>query len=118
MLLKIILVIVFVKILIDTLWIQEGLTLTDSEKQIIHNDFSLTEDISLQSMDERKNPNHCNVNIIFPELEVNKEYPYIDPETKQPKIVGSYSNGQNLFNSLKNIKKAANPRDCDNIIST
>ena len=117
MLLKIILVIVFVKILIDNLWIKEGLT--DKEKKLLNEgDFSLTEDVVLQSMDKPKNPNYCNVNIIFPSFKVNEEYPYMDPATKTPKMVGSFNNdAQNLYNSFKNIKKAANPEDCDNIIS-
>jgi len=117
MLLKIILVIVFVKILIDYLCVKEGFT-EEKNKGVRSDDFSLTEDVSLQSMGGPKPLNYCNTNIIFPKLEVNKEYPYIDPESKRPKLVGSFSDGQNLFNALRNIKKAANPEDCDKIISS
>jgi hypothetical protein len=120
MLLKIILVIVFVKILIDFLWITEGLAvkeIIDKVNNMNEGEFSLTEDVALQSMGQSKKPNHCNVNIIFPKLEVNKEFPNIDPETKKPKMVGSFPNGEDLFYSFQNIKKSAKPEDCDNIIS-
>lgn len=119
MLLKIILVIVFLKILIDFLWIKEGLSVKEINNNVNSNEvgFSLTEEVTLQSMDQRKKPNHCNVNIVFPNFEVNKEYPYIDPETKKPKMVGSFPDGEDLSHSFKNIKKVAKPEDCDNIIS-
>ena len=113
MLLKIILVIVFVKILIDVLWITEGLAVNNRNE----GEFSLTEDVVLQSMGQSKTPNHCNVNIVFPSFQVNNKYPYIDPETKKPKMVGSFPGGDDLSHSFKNIKKTANPENCDNIIS-
>jgi hypothetical protein len=117
MLLKIILVIVFLKILIDFLWIKEGLAVKEIINNMNEDEFSLTEEVALQSMGQRKKPNHCNVNIVFPKFDVNKEYPYIDPETKTQKMVGSFPDGEDLFHSFKNIKKVAKPEDCDNIIS-
>jgi hypothetical protein len=120
MLLKIILVIVFLKILIDILWITEGLTVKEIINEVNNRnegEFSLTEEVALQSMGQPKKPNHCNVNIVFPSFEVNKEYPNIDPETKKPKMVGSFPDGEDLFHSFQNINKYAKPENCDNIIS-
>lgn len=120
MLLKIILVIVFLKILIDFLWIKEGLSVKEINNNVNSNEdgFSLTEETALQSMDQRKKPNHCNVNIVFPSFQVNKEYPYNDPVTNKPKIIGSFPDGEDLSRSFKNIKNVAKPEDCDNIISS
>lgn len=85
MLLKIILVIVFVKILVDLLWIKEGLL--DLDPPVLNRVNDTTP----------KNEN-CNINIKFPNYD---------------SATNTYNNNNNyIFNNFSNIKKAANPDVC------
>jgi len=100
MLLKIILAIVCVKILIDLLWIKEGLLLMD--------------DVMLHPIGDKSSEKiNCNLNIVFPNFVVDKTYPVIDEVTKTPKDIGVYTNDPNLlYIGYNNILKASNPNYC------
>lgn len=83
MILKIILVIVFVKLCLDTLWSREN--------------FMEVPNLARLSEDKEK-PSKCNINIQFPNY---------DP------VLNLYNNDNNfLFNNFSNIKKSANPDEC------
>ena len=85
MLLKIILGVVFVKILWDALCVKEGLL--DLEPPLLN-----------RVDDTRAKPEGCNTNIVF--------CPY-DKETN------TITNNNNcLYHNFRNIQKAANPDDC------
>lgn len=85
MLLKIILVIVFVKILTDFLWVKEGLL--DLDPPILN-----------PVTGEKVKPEVCNINIKFPNYDIDKNL---------------YNNNNNyIFNNYGNIEKAANPEIC------
>lgn len=84
MILKIILVIVVVKILIDFLWIKEGLTDTF--------------DTALNQTGDKAVIEKCSINIKFPNYDsINKVY---------------NNDNDYIFNNYQNIKRAANPDVC------
>lgn len=85
MLLKIILVIVFVKILVEFLWVKEGLL--DLDPPILN-----------RVNDTTPKSENCNINIKFPNYD---------------SVTNTYNNNNNyIFNNFSNIKKAANPDAC------
>jgi hypothetical protein len=84
MILKIILVFVFVKILIDYLWQKEGL---DIDLPV------------LNATDDKGIADTCSINIKFP---------------KYDSVKNLYTNDNNfLYNNFNNIKRSANPKDCN-----
>lgn len=87
MILKIILVIVFVKILLDTFCIKEGLL--DLDPPIL---------TQIKSKDEKPSSDNCNINIKFPNYDT---------------VNNLYNNNNNyIFNNFSNIIKTANPNSC------
>jgi len=97
MFLKIILVIVFVKLLTDLLWIKEGLPGVIDQEQLTTIKMSESDNATASS---------CNINIIFPN-------PVYYTNDKGEKVLSHYNTNNNYINNdWKNINKSANPDDC------
>ena len=96
MLLKIILVIVFVKMLTDHLWIKEGL-LTTLDPPPLN---PVGDDSDKTSM------GGCSINIVFPN-------PVYYTNERGEKVLSHYDNANNYMNNnYLNLTRAANPNDC------
>ena len=97
MLLKIILVIVFVKLLTDYLWIKEGFPSVLDQPPL--------NTIKMADSDNATSAS-CNINIIFPN-------PVYYKNDKGEQVLSHYDTKNNYINNdWKNINKAANPDDC------
>ena len=97
MFLKIILVIVFVKLLTDLLWIKEGLPSSIEQEPLNAVGKNASEDGTVSS---------CNINIKFPN-------PVYYTNDKGEQVFSHYNTANNYINNdWKNINKSANPDDC------
>jgi hypothetical protein len=97
MFLKIILVIVFVKLLTDYLWIKEGFPSVLDQPPL--------NTIKMADSDNASSAS-CNINIIFPN-------PVYYKNDKGEQVLSHYDTKNNYINNdWKNINKAANPDDC------
>jgi len=97
MFLKIILVIVFVKLLTDLLWIKEGLPAVVDQEQLTTIKMSDSDNATADG---------CNINIVFPN-------PVYYTNDKGEQVLSNYDTKNNYINNdWKNINKAANPDDC------
>jgi hypothetical protein len=100
MILKILLALVFVKLLTDRLWIKEGIGTEDMMGLGLRNvtKYEPTNDPSVST--------RCSTNILFPQFVEDKKFP-------NKERTGIYTNDNNfMYNNFRNIQKVANPDMC------
>jgi hypothetical protein len=95
MILKIILVIVFVKILVDSLYTIEGYVDLDVKPMTVIPS-------TIKAEDKEKD---CNINIVFPN-------PEFENTPSGRRLVGYNNDKNSLYYGYMNIIRSANPNDC------